>query len=225
MSYRKSGHSEFDSESPPAFLPIPGRFRIGVRNDTSGFGRRSYFTFDNEQHWVHIYTRDGKYLDSFGGPGDDVDNFSTLHGINIDDRSGEPVVQVADREHVRIANFSLEGAFIETIVSKEELRYPCAIIHADGKMYVPDLFARLSIFDAHHNKIVDLGDYVDGGTLTSWDDFGTEYPELEGYPNLPHEKRLPGKFSSLHDLWVDGEGSIYVVEWVEDGRVTKMTKV
>jgi hypothetical protein len=35
----------------------------------------------------------------------------------------------------------------------------------------------------------------------------------------------PGKFVCPHDAWFDHEGNIFVTEWVEIGRVTKLRKV
>jgi DNA-binding beta-propeller fold protein YncE len=176
------------------------------------------------QSWIHVYSSEGQYLDAFGGPGEAPGNLHTPHGINIDSRGSRPVLQIADRSNVRIVNFSLAGDFLGEIVTSDDLRYPCSTVHAGGKMYVPDLFARVSIFNANNEKIIDLGDYVDGASLTDWDDFGTTFPELEGYPNIPHERRIAGKFVSPHDLWVDGEENIYLVEWIEDGRVTKLIR-
>ena len=177
------------------------------------------------QSWIHVYdAKDGKYLDSFGGPGTGAEHLKEPHGIKIDTRSGTPVVQVADRAHVRIVNFSLEGKLVEEIITKTDLRYPCTTFHRGNLLYIPDLFARVSIFDQHNQKVADLGDYVDGKPLTSWDDFGSKYPDLKGYPDIPPEKRTQNKFISPHALWVDKAGNIYVVEWVQDGRVTKLTK-
>jgi hypothetical protein len=177
------------------------------------------------QSWIHVYdARDGKYLDSFGGKGSEKSSLDQPHGISIDARDGTPVLQIADRQHVRIANFTLDGKFVDEPITRTDLRFPCTTFHRGGLLYVPDLFARVSIFDRGNRKIIDLGDYVDGKPLTSWDDFGKKYAALAGYPNLPPEKRTPNKFISPHALWVDQAGNIYVVEWVEDGRVTKLTK-
>ncbi|HET6569145.1 MAG TPA: 6-bladed beta-propeller [Rhodothermales bacterium] len=186
---------------------------------------RVYVADGYGQSWVHIYDRDGKYLHSFGGPGEGEENLNQPHGISIDWRSGDPVVQVSDRQNVRIANFTLDGDYIETVIPPSELRFPCTTIQDHGELYIPDLFARVSIFDKDNKKIIDLGDYVDGKPLTQWSDFGTTYPDLKGYPNIPHEKRIDGKFSSPHGLRVDHLGNVYVVEWIEDGRVTKLTRV
>ena len=184
-----------------------------------------YVTDGYGQSWVHVYdAKTGKYLDSFGGCGTEPANLKEPHGIKIDSRSGQPLLQVTDRGNVRIVNFTLDGHLIEEVITKADVRYPCATFHRDDLLYIPDLFSRVSIFDQHNKKLADLGDYVDGKPLTSWDDFGSKYPDLKGYPNIPANKRLPNKFISPHALWVDRAGSIYVVEWIEDGRVTKLTR-
>ena len=184
-----------------------------------------YVTDGYGQSWVHVYdAKTGKYLDSFGGRGTEPANLKEPHGIKIDSRSGQPLLQVTDRGNVRIVNFTLDGHLIEEVITKADVRYPCATFHRDDLLYIPDLFSRVSIFDQHNKKLADLGDYVDGKPLTSWDDFGSKYPDLKGYPNIPANKRLPNKFISPHALWVDRAGSIYVVEWIEDGRVTKLTR-
>jgi len=107
------------------------------------------------------------------------------------------------------------------VLDRDNLRFPCTTVHAGGLLYVPDLFARVSIFDQSNRKLVDLGDYFDGDGPESWNEI-TE--RLDEYPNLPQAKRYTGKFISPHSLWVDGRGNIYVVEWIMDGRVTKLTR-
>ena len=84
------------------------------------------------QSWIHIYDRDGTYLETFGGPADDESGINSPHGITIDARSGAPVVQVSDRNHIRVVNFSLDGNFLEEVISPEVLRFPCSTVHRDG---------------------------------------------------------------------------------------------
>lgn len=174
------------------------------------------------QFWIHVYDRDGTYRHSFGGAGEEAHHLNGPHGISIDARGDRPVVQVADRTNVRIVNYELDGTFIETVIAPSELRFPCTTFHAGGNLYVPDLFTRLSIFGADNRKVIDLGDYVEGRRMTEWDDILSTLP---GYPNIPHERRLPGKFVSPHGVWVDEAGDIYLAEWIEDGRVTKLTRL
>ena len=178
------------------------------------------------QSWIHIYdAKDGKYLDSFGGRGTEPHHLRQPHGISIDTRDGMPRLQVSDRGNVRIVNFTLQGKYLGEVVTKADLRFPCTSLHRGDFMYVPDLYARVSIFDKANKKVADLGDYLEGGAFTGESQFGTTYPDLKGYPNIPHGKRRQDRFISPHALWVDRAGNIYVVEWVDDGRVTKLTKV
>ncbi len=178
------------------------------------------------QSWIHIYdAKDGKYIDSFGGRGTAPENLRQPHGISIDTRSGTPRLQVSDRGNIRIVNFTLEGKYLGEVITKTDLRFPCTSFHRGDLLYVPDLYARVSIFDKENKKVADLGDYLDGQPFGGEAEFGTKYPDLKGYPNVPHEKRRQGRFISPHSLWVDKVGNIYVVEWINDGRVTKLTKI
>ena len=112
------------------------------------------------------------------------------------------------------------------MIPPEQLRYPCTTVHQGDELYIPDLFCRVSVFDRENRLIGHLGDYVDGAKLTSWDQFKSgEFPDLAGYPNLPHEKRKVGKFSSPHGIHVDAAGNIYLVEWINDGRITRLKRV
>ncbi|MEM6646574.1 MAG: hypothetical protein AAF730_10010 [Bacteroidota bacterium] len=176
------------------------------------------------QSFVHVYTTAGEYVQTFGGLGDADGSLNGPHGITLDTRGSEPVVQIADRNNIRIVNYDLDGTFIGEVIAPDALRFPCTTVHRGDLLYIPDLFSRISIFDANYDKVIDLGDYVNGQVLDGWDDFGDTYPEMEGYPNLAPEKRTPGKFIAPHGMWVDQEENIYIVEWISDGRVTKLTK-
>jgi len=74
----------------------------------------------------------------------------------------------------------------------------------------PDLLSRITIFNKEDKLIAHLGESSDH--------------EKEGWPNLPKGSVAEGTFSSPHGLCVAPNGDIYVVEWVEYGRVTKLTK-
>lgn len=176
------------------------------------------------QSYVHIHDREGRWLDCFGGAGSEPGKLKECHGIGVDSRSGTPTLLVANRANRRIDRFSTTGAFMETVIGPESLRYPCTAVMAGGLLYVPDLFARVSIFGNDNRLVTHVGDYLDGGT---WDkpmgQAAELHPGLAGYPNIAHEHRLQGKFSSPHGLAVDPHGNIYVVEWISDGRITKLT--
>ncbi len=163
------------------------------------------------QHWVHRYNAAGEYLHSWGGQGSEPGKMNCPHGIWIDTRGGEPTVVVADRANVRLQYFTLDGKHLKFVT--DELRHPCNFRIRGGDLLIPDLFGRVTIFDKDNKLITHLGG--DEG----------EWQRPEGYPNVPHERRVPGKFISPHDACWDRAGNLYVVEWVPDGRVTKLRRV
>lgn len=84
-------------------------------------------------------------------------------------------------------------------------------ISAAATSLIPDLFGRITILNAENEVVTHLGENP-----------GIE--KTESYPNLPHAERIPGKFISPHDACWDRAGNSFVVEWIEDGRVTKLQK-
>jgi len=190
-----------------------------------GPNQRLYVADGYGQHWVHVYTLTGRYASSFGGKGSAPGQFECPHGIQMDARSGQPFVQIANRHNRRIDNFTLDGRFAATVLDGGQLRYPCTTVIQGDDLYVPDLFCRVSVFDRQNRLTGHLGDFVDGATLTDWAQFKSgQFPELAGYPNIPMAKRVPGKFVAPHRLHVNRQGDILVVEWIAEGRITKLRR-
>ncbi len=160
--------------------------------------------------YIHHYNKKGEYLRTWGGKGTEAGQMNCPHGIWIDQREGNPYVLVADRANVRLQKFSLTGEHLGFITN--DLRYPCHFDVRGKELLIPDLHGRVTIFDGDNRLITHLGDYP-------------EIWKQKGYPNLPQDMRLPGKFISPHDACWDYAGNIYVVEWVSDGRITKLKRV
>lgn len=160
--------------------------------------------------YIHQYNSKAEYIRTWGGKGSEPGQMSCPHGIWIDSRSGEPEIVVADRANVRLQYFTLDGEF-KRIVDKD-LLYPCHFDIRGDDLLVPDLYGRVTIFDKNNNLLTHLG--ITPGVKS-----------IEGYPNLPHEQRHAGKFISPHSAMWDSEGNIFVVEWINDGRVTKLKRV
>ena len=76
-------------------------------------------------------------------------------------------------------------------------------------MVIPDLESRVTLFDKNNKLIVHLGD---GGTYV-------------GLRDKTRDHFTPGKFVAPHSAYFDHEGNIFIVEWVEVGRVTKLRKL
>ncbi len=161
------------------------------------------------QSWIHQYDSKGQYIRSWGGKGSGAGKLDCSHGIWIDTRKAEPLVYVADRANHRIQIFTLDGEHVSFVT--EDIDYPCCFYQFGDEMYIPDLHSRVTILDKNDKLITHLGE-----DQSAW--------TKQGYPNLPHSERALGSFISPHAVCVDSSGDLYVVEWVSDGRVTKLRR-
>ncbi|MFG0259764.1 MAG: hypothetical protein ACF8LK_05355, partial [Phycisphaerales bacterium JB041] len=95
--------------------------------------------------WIHQYGRDGGYIRSFGGPGNQLGQVSCPHGLMVDTRHAEPELIVADRSNNRIHRFDLQGRVLGVVT--DELRSPCHFHTHGDDLLIPDLAARDTLFD------------------------------------------------------------------------------
>lgn len=159
--------------------------------------------------YINQYTSKGQYVRTFGGPGDSAGQLQCPHGLIVDTRGGESVLVVADRSNKRIQRFTLDGKHIDFLYGTTA---PCHFnIYKNGDMVVPDLFARVTLMDRENNIIINLGD-----------DSHSQYMETR---KLTRDHFTPGKFVCPHGACFDHAGNVFVVEWVEVGRVSKLRKV
>jgi hypothetical protein len=157
--------------------------------------------------FIHQYDKDAKYIRTFGGAGHEPGQTSCPHGLMVDLRGAQPVLVVADRKNRRLQNFTLDGQHINFVT--DELRSPCHF-HTRGEvMVIPDLESRVTLFDKNNKMLAQLGD---GGSF-------------KGIRELTRDHFTPGKFVAPHSAYFDPAGNIFIVEWVEVGRVTKLQKV
>ena len=156
--------------------------------------------------WIHQYDARGGYLRSFGGVGAERGQTSCPHGIAFDRRTGHPRLIVADRSNRRIQYFTLEGRHNGFV--KDELRSPCHFDQRGGLLLVPDLEARVTLLDRDDKLVAHLGD-----------------GENFGLRDKPRAEFIAGKFIAPHSACFDADGNIFVVEWVEVGRVTRLRRV
>lgn len=161
------------------------------------------------QSWVHQYDSKGKHIRSWGGKGAEPGQLNCPHGIWVDTRQSTPRVYVADRGNARLQIFTLDGKHIGFVT--DELRRPCCFYQYKDEQYIPDLHSRVTIIDKNDKLICHLGD-----TPEQW--------KKQNWPNVDKSEIRPGLFSSPHGLCVDRHGDIFVVEWISDGRVTKLIR-
>jgi sugar lactone lactonase YvrE len=159
--------------------------------------------------YINQYDSSGKYIRTFGGKGKEAGQLDCPHGIILDARGSEPNLTVADRSNKRLQRFTLDGKHIDFV---EDFPAPCHFnIYKNGDVVVPDLFARVTLLDSNNKVIEQLGD-----------DSQSKYMETR---KMTRDHFTPGKFVCPHGACFDHVGNIFVVEWVEVGRVSKLTKV
>jgi len=179
-----------------AFAP-DGGFYIG-----DGYG----------SHYIHQYDKNAKWIRTWGGAGTAPGKMQTPHGLWLDDRPGrKPSLVVADRANFRLQYFTLDGKHLGFV---DDVLFPAHFDIRGDVLLVPDLHARVSLFDKQNKPIVHLGD--DATRIRADKKF-----TIRSDP----KQWQPGKFVHPHDACFDRDGNIYVVEWVQTGRVTLLRKL
>jgi hypothetical protein len=159
--------------------------------------------------YINQYDAKANYLRTFGGKGSEPGKLAEPHGNWVDTRTATPVLVVADRRNNRLQRFTLDGQHVDFIGG---FRLPCHFDEHKGLVVIPDLHGRVTLMDAKNELVAQLGDSQD--------------PEWNNpLRREPREKFIPGRFICPHGACFDHHGNIFVVEWVEVGRVTKLRKV
>jgi hypothetical protein len=163
-------------------------------------------------NYVHQYDKDAKWVRTWGGAGAEDGKMRTPHGIWLDDRPGrKPSLVVADRANARLQYFTLDGKHAGYV---HDVLFPAHFDVRGDVLLVPDLHARVSLFDKDNEPIVHLGDDL------AW---RKEVKKMK----VRQDPKLwqSGKFVHPHDACFDKDGNIFVAEWVQTGRLTLLKKV
>jgi hypothetical protein len=194
--------------TPPA-LPAYNPTNLAVAPNGDVYVADGYGSY-----YVNHYNSKGEYLNTFGGRGSDPGLLREPHGIWMDMRSGSPILTVADRRNNRLQRFTLDGKHIDFVPG---FRLPCHFnIHpTNNTVVIPELNNAALVVDKDNKIIATLGDPAAPGA-----------PK----PNAARTERdrskfIPGIFVNPHGACFDHNGNIFVAEWVEIGRVTKLRKV
>jgi len=201
------GEEVFTLGYPQESKPYQAKIRYSPTNLAIAPNGDIYVADGYGSSYVNQYDKDGKYIRTFGGPGAEAGQLSQPHGICVDERDSTPVLIVADRRNNRLQRFTLDGQHAGFV---KGVNLPCHFHFRGDLMVVPDLAARVTLFDKNNNVILHLGEGP------------ANYRELrvKSRDAFPH-----GQFVCPHGACFDRDGNIFVVEWVEIGRVTKLRKV
>jgi hypothetical protein len=140
-----------------------------------------------------------------------IETMNNPHGVWLDTRDpAKPILLVADRGNRRIVRYTTEDKPIDIV---EGTLSPCHFHQQKDLLVVPDLQCRVTLFDKDNKVIEHLGDGAYAGKQN----------QLRVSENRSDFE--PGKFITPHGAWFDHTGNIFVAEWVEIGRVTKLRKL
>jgi hypothetical protein len=160
-------------------------------------------------YFVNQYNGKAEYIRSFGGRGSEPGKLAEPHGIWVDTRATSPVLVVADRRNNRLQRFTMDGTHVDFVSG---FRLPGHFDERQGLVVIPDLHGRVTLMDKGNALVAQLGD----SNAENWNN---------PLRREPREKFIPGQFICPHGACFDHDGNIFVVEWVEVGRVTKLRKV
>ena len=137
-----------------------------------------------------------------------IESMNNPHGNVVDLRDpANPILLVADRGNNRIVRYKLDDTPIDIVAGTKS---PCHFHTHKDTIVVPDLQARVTLLDKSNNIILHLGE-----------------PTVAN-PARTTENRsdfIAGQFVQPHGAIFDHMGNIFVAEWVEIGRVTKLRKI
>ncbi|HEY1679181.1 MAG TPA: hypothetical protein VGG04_15800 [Candidatus Sulfotelmatobacter sp.] len=178
-----------------AALPAPDG-SIFIAN---GYGDSRIFRFDKR----------GNYEASYSEKGSGEGQLDCSHGLALDMRYDQPLLLVCDRENRRLCHFDLDGRFVRTVT--QHLRRPCqASFHGDY-VVVSELEGRATILDRDNVPVAFLGDN----------------PEKKQWANYELDPAAikADMFSAAHGCFIDSQANIYISDWNQTGRVTKLSRV
>jgi sugar lactone lactonase YvrE len=137
-----------------------------------------------------------------------IESMNNPHGNMVDLRDpSKPVLLVADRGNQRIVRYTLDDKPIDVVAGTLQ---PCHFHEHKGMIVIPDLASRVTVLDKDNKVVAHLGEGLVGNPPRTTDD---------------RSKFVPGQFVNPHGACFDHAGNIFVAEWVEIGRVTKLRKL
>jgi DNA-binding beta-propeller fold protein YncE len=193
-----------------------GQYKPGANyrpTNTSFSPDGGYFLGDGYgSNLIHQFDPADQYVRTIGGTGSEDGQFQTPHGQWLDSRDGVPKLVVADRANKRLQWFDMDGRHLKTMGG---FLFPADIDIQGDLMVVPDLHCRVTLLDKNNRVITHLGDDP------IWRERALAGFKMRGQ----RDQWLPGKFVHPHDACFDRDGNIFVTEWVDTGRVTKLHKL
>ncbi|MHC5794708.1 NHL repeat-containing protein [Lacisediminihabitans sp. FW035] len=160
---------------------------------------------------VHLY-QDGTLVRTIDGSESGV-AFACPHGVVVDDRSGHPLLVVADRGNRRLVIFELDGTFVRTL-EDPLFTSPSSLALRGDDLLVTELDGALLAVNADGARAL----------IETRSERGRP-----GWPNVEREDTFArpqlelGMLNSPHGIAVGPDQCVYLTEWVIGGRQLQLT--
>jgi hypothetical protein len=165
----------------------------------NGYGDSRIFKFD----------KTGNYQAAYSGKGTTDGMCNCSHGLAVDTRYDQPLLLVCDRENRRLSHYDFDGKFVSNVTL--HMRRPCQVSFLGDYAVVSELEGRVTVLDKDNVPVAFLGD---NPHKTQWANY-----------KLPPDDIALANFSAAHGCHIDQDGNIYVSDWNQSGRVTKLVRV
>jgi hypothetical protein len=191
---------------PEAGFKFPNEWRLtaavpapdGSIFIANGYGDSRIFRFD----------KSGNYKSSFAEKGGREGQLDCSHGLTLDTRYDQPLLLVCDRENRRLCHFDLDGKYVRTV--SQHLRRPCQVsLHGDYAA-VSELEGRVAILDRDNVPVAFLGD---NPQKAQWAKYELDPRAINA-----------GVFSAAHGCFIDSDANVFVSDWNQTGRITKLAR-
>jgi hypothetical protein len=107
-----------------------------------------------------------------------------------------------------LCHFDLDGKYVRTVT--EHLRRPCQVSLQGDYALVSELEGRVTILDRDNVPVAFLGD---NPQKTQWAKYELDPRDINA-----------GVFSAAHGCFMDSDVNIFVSDWNQTGRVTKLAR-
>ena len=198
-------------------LQLPDPRKIGVYDEKDRYNPTEtaiaangdiYVADGYGSQWILQFDKNGEFIRKFGGSGNNDDQFSTAHGVAIDDRDPNNITLLCtSRAHNSFKRFSLDGKYLSTIFLPGA--FVCRAVIDDENIYSGVCWSRLKYLNQTNDSgfvtILDMEDKVVSNPG------GTKPVYKKGELQLMVQQ-VP-LFNHCHDVCVDEDKNLYICQW------------
>jgi hypothetical protein len=154
------------------------------------------------------FSADGKFIDKFGGRGNNDEQLLEPHGVAVDYRvPGNPTLMVTSRQHNSFKRFTLDGKYLETIFLPGA--YVCRPVMDGENLYAGVCWSRLRYLNlTSESGFITI---LDGKNKVVSNPAGTAPTYVDGKLQLMIQETPI--FKHCHDVCIDEDKNLYVCQW------------